>query len=196
MSQNSENHATNERAGSNTIPTIAIIISLVCAIFTGLTYYSSEASKRAELNILITKATFSVGEIKLGENATPPVPYTVEMNVRVSGVIHNEGPRMCQMKDLGFWIVFPLSDTLSKSWGIDGDLVERVRYYISEYYNDFHWTNKTFNRGETKKFEFIWTEWLDSYYWDFQDSEISDCRIKTTYDDGKGIQITEKRVAF
>jgi hypothetical protein len=172
---------------SEKIAILALIVSLASALFTGLTYLSNEASKRAELSVLITKTNFS-----LTSQNDPDLPVLAIFSV--GGVITNEGPRLCQVKNLTLVITLQISDKLREYYNASfgATYIDFSNSYIYGTVNNLGWNDTYFNSKSEREFDVSIHPKLDSSYSNLSISQIAECYIKIIYDDGISIQIKQQ----
>lgn len=161
----------------NLIPIVAIVLSLFSLVFSGLTYFSSEASKRADLNVFVNKKTVNLSYETSNDKLYGLITFKVE------GVVTNEGPRSFQIDSFNFFIALTVPESVLKNLTTTNAAYTGFKKScVSPDGTMFDWFNRLFDSGEKRSFAFSYTIKVDGEY--VQNLTFSDCRIKAVYYDG------------
>src|SRR4030042_355110 len=169
---------------SEVIAAIALVVSIISALFAGLSYFSTEASKRAYINIFVSDASFYT------QNLTTNDELNYSMTTKIEGVITNEGQRSCQVNSVNFLITLPISEGLRRQNNLppDTQTIGFKKTYVSPFSNLLGWENRIFDVEEKKSFTLSYTIPIDSSYLSLGESIITECKIEASFDDGLGAQ--------
>jgi len=186
----------NELDTSSKIAIAALVVSAISALFTGLTYYSNEASKRAALSVLILEKQYGLKDVNItlssGRN------YTEEIDFSITGIVNNEGSRKCLIENLSLVWFIPLSESMIEDYKITnqnvGDIAGFILSFVRETGNSLGWDNRVIVQGESKNFTLSHSELVDDYYRGLKSNLISYCLLRIYYNDDLGQQLYEKKI--
>lgn len=169
---------------SDKIAAFALVIASLSALFTGLSYFSTEASKRGQMGIFVIENQYSIS------NNTVAGFY--DLTYEITGVISNEGNQRCQVTKLEFGFSLPFSDNLQRYYNYTKEY-SAINYqdiYIDSTVCRVGWNNTIFEAGSEEIFIFSGVIPYDRY---ISSGDLQTTKITLEFQDLTGI-ITKEQI--